>query len=284
MNFPFTACLEAWPDLAAHGGLDPELPPLPLRRDGSVVRFGDVVLKHVPERFGRAVRAHRQAARLLRDHPTDTAVRFMGFDEARSVLMVSFAPGSSLATLAAEGHDPEHLCALVGRWLGTFHRAREIKSAPFGARTPLTFVPEQAAYLSEAFEVLRAQLAEQAADLDGTEQAQAVLHGDMNATNLIVDGDLCTGIDFENLSHHPAMRDAGQVLAALRLRCDSDEKAVLPAAWRAAFEKGYGPCGPLLDFFVLQRVLMPWAQMPSHPDLLGPNRRAIADRLAWLAQ
>lgn len=275
-------CLKAWPRLAAQAGRDPAMAPHWLRADGSVLRFGDVVLKHAPAAFGRTVRAHRQAARLLRGDPQNRAVPFLGFDVTTKVLMVGVAPGESLAFSARSGTDPAQLSGLVGRWLRAFHDARERRVAAFDAVGPLRRVPRSAAFLPEAYRAVRRDLQDQAQVLHGKPHDLAVLHGDLNATNLLISGPVVTGLDFDNLRLHPALRDAGQVLAALHLRAAEAPSRVLPSAWRAAFQSNYGHCGPLLDFFVLQRMLLHWAQVPDDPCDLGPSRRHMARRLEAL--
>jgi len=279
---PHGACLRAWPAVAARLGVNPEQAPERLRADGSVLRFGDVVLKHAPQNFPRVVRAHRQAARLLKGSKRHRAVPFLGFDQAHQVVVLAFVPGAPLASLAQAGADPIQLCTQIGEWLGQYHRARPQHIARFDAWGPVRRIPEQAAFLPKAYDAARARLMGQAADLHKTPQMHAVLHGDLNGANLIICGPRVTGLDFENLHAHPALRDAGQVLAALHLCAAQPPDQVLPAAWRDAFTRGYGVCSGVLDFFVLQRLLLHWAGVPATRRFLAPNRHHMARTLAAL--
>ena len=272
-------CLRAWPRLAAHADRDPATSPQLLRPDGSVVRFGDVVLKHAPDAFPRVVRAHRQASRILKDDIVNRAARFMGFDEPEEVVMVAHVPGRSVAEEARAGRDPLELCALVGRWLAAFHGARETDVARFSTKTPLATAPKRAVFLPEAYLAARERLEAMAQQIDGENLPRAVLHGDLNGSNLILRDEIVTGIDFANLHLHPAMRDCGQILAALHLRAKTPPRTVLPKAWRTAFESGYGATGPQLEFFVLQRLMLHWAQVPEITFHLSDAKRAMADAL-----
>lgn len=290
MSLDDTPCLRAWPRLAAHSGRDPDQRPRPLRRGGDVVRMGDVVLKHVPSGFGRTVRAHRQAFRALRDDPLNRAPRFLGFDEAEQVILLAFCPGTPMRDAVAEGGDPAHLAGLAGRWLGAFHRARETDAAPFDAAAAVRRIASDAAFLPRAFARARSELVDRGAALQDSPQPRAVLHGDLNASNLLVTGEVLTGevltgevvtgIDFDNLHLHPAMRDAGQVLAELHLRAAEPPNRVLPPHWQAAFERSYGAGGEMLEFFVLQRLLRQWATIPARAADRGAAREAMARGVA----
>ncbi|MGX9355334.1 phosphotransferase [Roseobacteraceae bacterium S113] len=280
MDLSETATLRAWPGLAAQAGLDPQMRARPLKRDGSVVRFGECVAKHVPSGFAAALRAHRQAARVMIGDRRNRMPRVLAWDAARAVILLEFAPGRTLRERLLAGEDPVGLCARVGRWLGAYHSARPGDLVPFETRGPLRRVPEEAPYMAQAYVRERATLAGMAEKLDGQPVARAVLHGDLHAGNLMIAGDVVTGLDVENTALHPAMRDAGQILAQMHLLADPGPDVFWPDDWRAAFEEAYGEGGDVLAFFLRQRLMQVWAMVPERASDRGAQRGMQAEALS----
>lgn len=284
MAHPSKACVQAWPRLAKTLGENPETPAQSLRPNGSVVRFGRVVLKHISRDLDQALRAQDAAEFSLACDPVNRVAPLLGVDRERNVLAVAHAPGQDFVSLARDGHAPEELCALIGRWARAFHAVPDPENRPLKTGTPLRNVPLQSVYLKDDFARMRETLVDLAHQVADCPTPHAQLHGDLHLENLVYDGTLVTGFDFENTGLHPAARDLGQILADLHVETLTPPDCVLPPAWRNALESTYGEIGPTLDFFVHQRLLMKWAKWPGNIWTMSQTKLAQALALRQIVQ
>lgn len=267
--------------LRALEALCPDVSPSEAEALGPQVwRLGQTVLKCVPQadlpRFRRIVRAHRQAGRIFRGHARLGAQRLLGFDEEHRVLLLGFAPGRTGRAALAEGEAPERLLSAAGAWLQVFHAARAPAEGQFDALGALARLPQRPDCAEPAgYHAALTGLRAAAAHLQGTGVRHACLHGDMTLANLLFDGARVTGIDFENLRHHPAERDIGELWADLLLHLPAPpaEAGVLPAAWEKAFARGYPALrAPIAGFYTRHRLLGTWAAIPPRAQNRGPRR------------
>lgn len=243
-------------------------------------RVGDRVLKQYAQvplaQFRRIVRAHRQAGRMLRSHEGLDAQKLLEVDETHRVLLLAWVEGRSGRMELIGGADPDVVLARAARWLVTFHTGRELTHGAFDANGAVARLAE-APGCGEAdmFDRARAALTREAARLQGREVGKAVLHGDMTLANLLYTPDAVTGIDFENLAHHPAARDAGELWADLLLHAPRLPRArsLLPEKWERAFVDAYpGLDADVCAFYARHRLLRAWSDIPAQEEHRGPGR------------
>ncbi|MCH2163854.1 MAG: aminoglycoside phosphotransferase family protein [Marinovum sp.] len=279
MTRPDPTCLAAWPILAKEIGRSVGGAPIVLNAAGTVLRFGDVVLKRSEIGFNTSLRAHRQAARMMRDDNTNRAPKVLAWSENHQVIALDYVAGRTLRDALMDGEDAMHAMTRVAAWLGAFHRLRETRLECFDTRGPLARVPLTAEFLPEHYALAREICARLAAEVTNVPVPKAVLHGDLNAGNLIMTTTTVTGLDFENLGIHPAFRDAGQILSEIRLLSRASERGIWPDAYRLAFKAAYGGSNEALDFFVHQRLLQHWAAIPACAFNRGPRRQRMAQSI-----
>jgi len=199
-------------------------------------------------------------------------------DLENGVLEMPWIGGASLADVILKG-DPCSVAKRAGEWLAT-HHALSQRKWPFQPRghvnwlnrlieesvTGMRTIPDSAAFSASA----RATQ-EKAWAARGQKGRKAITHRDMTLANLIWDGDVVWGIDFENAREDEPLRDLFTLaLDILTLVPDRYDTSSVLIALKQAY--GDGHTAPavrhaLQDCF----CLWVWANTP-----LAPSRRQRA--------
>lgn len=211
--------------------------------------------------------AHRSAARALADLPGYAAPEVLAFDPASGALLLSWVNGVTLQDAVSDGQvSVPDLVPHVGRWMAALHRRGETDHVPFNGAWMLRRLDQMAAKgvpATSRFAACRTALGQMADQLHDAPVHRAVIHGDLKLGNLMWDGQVMTGIDFENTGLHPVCRDAAMVL------CDciiwAPTGMPLTNDVMTAFVDRLGADvvdRDMLRFFIALRLLQIWARTP----------------------
>lgn len=300
---------DVWPRLARSAALDPRdytVALLSVRREtgdqARVVAVADGPARYVikfrlngsADRFEAAVAAHQAAGAALAGIADCAAPAVLASDARAGALLLEWVRGPTL--LQALQDNPERApdaLALAGRWMAALHGHGRTEAAAFSGDWMLGRLDRLAAQgvaEPEAFARCRAALAGIAQDARGTPMQRAVIHGDLTASNLIWDGHVMTGIDFENTGLHPVARDAATVLCDVAIRSDCAAQAgtatVLPRPIMDAFLQGLGADtapAPVLRFFIGLKLLQHWTRLPDDPARWSARRVHMFARISAAA-
>jgi tRNA A-37 threonylcarbamoyl transferase component Bud32 len=291
-NKALRAARQIWPPLARAAGYAPAdfaLSVLSARAEGGD-RARVVVLAEGPARLvlkfrmnadaaqhDTTLRAHETAAAILRDVPDCAAPDMLARDAETGALLLGWVKGRSLFDVLADGPgEMDVMMARVGRWMAALHGRDEIEAIPFKGGWMLGRLDRMAAGGvpdPHGFAACRRVLAQVESQAHGIMMPRAMIHGDLSLTNLMWDGCVLTGIDFENTGLHPIARDAAAVLCdcaiwfgpSVQGAGDPSGQSLLPDQVMDAFAAGLGAQAvdpAVLRFFIGMRLLSIWAQVP----------------------
>jgi tRNA A-37 threonylcarbamoyl transferase component Bud32 len=293
-NRGLRAARQIWPPLTRAAGYTPAdfaLSVLSARAEGGdrarVVVLADgparLVLKFRlnadPAQHDTTLRAHETAAAILRDVPDCAAPDVLARHADTGALLLSWVRGRSLfEVLAEKPGQMDVMMGHVGRWMAALHHRGEIEETPFKGGWMLGRLDRMAAGGvpdPHGFAACRRVLAQVERAAHGKTMPRAMIHGDLSLTNLIWDGRVLTGIDFENTGLHPVARDAAAVLCDCAVWFgpsvpgvgDPSGQSLLPGQVMDAFATGLGAqaVDPAVQrFFIGMRLLSIWAQVPVH--------------------
>lgn len=299
------AAAAAWPDLAAVAGLtasDFRMDVMRVRSEGDAggrvtarMTAGSqvFVLKQLvngaSDRFARIGEAHRLAGAAFVGHEHLQVPGVVGEAPEHRAILLTFCAGETawdrLAdTVATDAHAA--VLNAAGRWMGVLHRGQHRAPWRFSgagliarlerfAETRRHVEPDR---FARALDLLR----DHAASLAGVTVAQAGIHGDLTLSNLMIDADDVTGLDFENVTAAPVARDLAMLLVDYVVWFGNSEDVALDAllgtAMSDAFWSGYGSQtdADVLRFFVGLRLMRLWAAVPA-----DPNQRTLRRAHVW---
>lgn len=238
------------------------------------------------EQFETALQAHHAAWQSMAAVPDCAAPLVLATDAQAGALLLEWVSAPTL--LQALTRDPTATARAMnhtGRWMAAMHRGGAHDTVAFKADWMLGRLDvKTAGGVAEPAEyaACRTALNHLAKEARGAQMKKAVIHGDLTLSNLMWDGHVMTGIDFENTGIHPIVRDAAMLLCDVAVRCpveqDSGLDGLLSADIMKAFARGLGEDAapsPLLRFFIAYQMLHRWSRMPLHPGDWS-MRRALA--------
>lgn len=231
-----------------------------------------------------------EAAVLASGDPGLTAVAPVAYvPEVNGILMHRLDGEPLLRRIGLGGRRPSDaaLFARIGRWIRVFH---SIDGGPGRRRFSATDEIERSRLLEERLRgrgrlpvgLARAMssLRTSAERFDGVEEPEAEIHGDLNASNVVVARDDRIAVIDPNREQGPALEDAARILVDVRLTGRQLMTAGLfrPRRllddWQARVVEGAGyGAEPLLDYRLARRAVERWAEIEE--ELGGVRRLAL---------
>lgn len=207
------------------------------------------------------------------------------FFDGQTLTMPRIA-GPDLATLWRDG-DPT-VPTLAGLWLRAFHDLSQHRF-PFQPMPHVKWLRHVAGQVEKqdrpvidpkAFTSACAEAMNQAHALRGQPSTRAIIHRDMTLANLLYDGSVTWGIDFENTSEDAPLRDlftlALDFVTLCRRNGSDDDRALTDL--RAAY--GDNRTAPRVrEFLTICYALHVWANTPLAPTPIHHARLVTVRRL-----
>jgi hypothetical protein len=298
--------LQDWPIIARAAGVDPA--PYVLARKwikeergraqvtlsmmapglpGLIVK--QVFLPDDPAHIAACIAAQRQAATALSGHAKARVPPVLAVDEARRLILMPLVPGETVFALCDDPRDHAGLLERAGAWTAAFHGARATEQRRFQPRFMADHLAKLAAEVASGtrrvadpprFQAIVAAVRASAGAAQDAPTVSAVRHGDLQARNLIIDGDVTWGIDLSPVQAAPVGYDIARFLldhmASVADLRDQKRGQVVTDAVRTAFFRGYDLTGPddaAVGFLCLVRFALDWASLP--PDLSKASVRRL---------
>ncbi len=284
---------------------------LSARREGTGARgvlrfdregFAPLIVKlRLPVDAARSEAARAAHALAAHNLPGGT-VRLLAAAPDHGALLLSHVPGRTAWEVLSQTEDSAERIRVLrasGAWLGTFHlaggaltgggakRSAPQSDQPVQTEPPLRRLRRLARQrdIPQAGQYARclAALSHWAAAIEGQITPAAVIHGDMTLSNLLVEGDTVTGIDFENIAPAPAMRDLASLLVddAIWFGQGAEGPVEVSAPGIDAYQAQIDVA--VLRFYAGVRLLSLWAAQPNEPADRSPRRAYVWDRIQEIA-
>jgi hypothetical protein len=234
--------------------------------------------------------AQVQASKGLQQHPTARVPPVTATDLDRRMILMPLVAGDTLRAALDDPRDHDVLLARAGAWAAAFHASQPTEQRKFQPRFMANHLGKLAADVAAGqrpvtdptrFQAIVAAVRAQSAPAQDAPTVSAVRHGDLQARNLIIDGQVTWGIDLSPVQSAPVGYDIARfLLDHMEMHADlrglRPGKVITDEVWEGFF-RGYhltGSDDASVRFLTLVRFALDWASLP--PDMTNaPLRRVV---------